>query len=62
VVAETMGYLTLEYVLTSRATEKTDVFSYGAMVLVVACGRRPIEKDVAANGKVGVSSNLVVSC
>ncbi|WVY93219.1 hypothetical protein V8G54_032307 [Vigna mungo] len=59
VAAGTMGYLAPEYVLTGRATEKTDVFSYGAVVLEVACGRRPIEKDAAANGKVGVSSNLV---
>ncbi|KAK7387356.1 hypothetical protein VNO78_28096 [Psophocarpus tetragonolobus] len=57
VAAGTMGYLAPEYVLTGRATEKTDVFSYGAVVLEVACGRRPIEKDAAGNGK--VSSNLV---
>jgi serine/threonine protein kinase len=60
VAAGTMGYLAPEYLLTGRATEKTDVFSYGAVVLEVASGRRPIEKDtVAAGGKVGVCSNLV---
>ena len=62
VAAGTMGYLAPEYVLTGRATEKTDVFSYGAVVLEVASGRRPIEKDddaAAGNGKVGISSNLV---
>ncbi|KAK2977577.1 hypothetical protein RJ640_007213 [Escallonia rubra] len=53
--AGTMGYLAPEYLLTGRATEKTDVFSYGAVVLEVASGRRPIEKEA----KVGVSSNLV---
>ncbi|KAF7818596.1 L-type lectin-domain containing receptor kinase VIII.1 [Senna tora] len=58
VAAGTMGYLAPEYLLTGRATEKTDVFSYGAVVLEVASGRRPIEKDATA-GKVGVSSNLV---
>ncbi|XP_059427779.1 L-type lectin-domain containing receptor kinase VIII.1 [Corylus avellana] len=60
VAAGTMGYLAPEYLLTGRATEKTDVFSYGAVVLEVASGRRPIEKEtVAAAGKAGVCSNLV---
>ncbi|KAG8376529.1 hypothetical protein BUALT_Bualt09G0072900 [Buddleja alternifolia] len=56
VAAGTMGYLAPEYLLTGRATDKTDVFSYGAVVLEVASGRRPIEKE---GGKVGVSGNLV---
>ncbi|KAJ4704860.1 Lectin receptor kinase-like protein [Melia azedarach] len=59
VAAGTMGYLAPEYLLTGRATEKTDVFSYGAVVLEVASGRRPIEKEITGVGKVGVSSNLV---
>ncbi|KAG2718834.1 hypothetical protein I3760_03G239100 [Carya illinoinensis] len=56
VAAGTMGYLAPEYLLTGRATEKTDVFSYGAVVLEVASGRRPIETGA---GRVGASSNLV---
>ncbi|GFP89150.1 L-type lectin-domain containing receptor kinase viii.1 [Phtheirospermum japonicum] len=52
VAAGTMGYLAPEYLLTGRATDKTDVFSFGAVVLEVATGRRPIEKEF--NG-----SNLV---
>ncbi|KAL6585384.1 L-type lectin-domain containing receptor kinase VIII.1 [Orobanche minor] len=52
VAAGTMGYLAPEYLLTGRATEKTDAFSFGAVVLEVATGRRPIEKGF--NG-----SNLV---
>ncbi|KAJ4850202.1 L-type lectin-domain containing receptor kinase VIII.1 [Turnera subulata] len=59
VAAGTMGYLAPEYLLTGRATEKTDVFSYGAVVLEVASGRRPIEKEGSGAGKVGVQGNLV---
>ncbi|KAK9265709.1 hypothetical protein L1049_001679 [Liquidambar formosana] len=59
VAAGTMGYLAPEYLLTGRATEKTDVFSYGAVVLEVASGRRPIEREAIGVGKVGVNSNLV---
>ncbi|WMV52343.1 hypothetical protein MTR67_045728 [Solanum verrucosum] len=59
VAAGTMGYLAPEYLLTGRATEKTDVFSYGAVVLEVACGRRPIERETTKVEKVRVNSNLV---
>uniref|UniRef100_A0ACD5W7B3 Uncharacterized protein n=1 Tax=Avena sativa TaxID=4498 RepID=A0ACD5W7B3_AVESA len=50
--AGTMGYLAPEYMLTGRATEATDVFSFGALVLDVACGRRPIGTEGRCNNLV----------
>ncbi|CAN4117035.1 unnamed protein product [Withania somnifera] len=45
-------------VAAGRATEKTDVFSYGAVVLEVASGRRPIEKETTTT-RSRLNSNLV---
>ncbi|BAF19028.1 L-type lectin-domain containing receptor kinase SIT2-like [Oryza sativa Japonica Group] len=46
-VAGTLGYMAPELTFTSRATTATDVFSFGALLLEVACGRRPIEPAAA---------------
>ncbi|KAK4487430.1 hypothetical protein RD792_005933 [Penstemon davidsonii] len=43
--AGTMGYLAPEYLQYGKATEKTDVFSYGVVILELACGMRPIERE-----------------
>ncbi|KAI3969469.1 hypothetical protein MKX01_020030 [Papaver californicum] len=43
--AGTMGYLAPDYLQYDKATEKTDVFSFGVVLLEVACGRRPIERQ-----------------
>ena len=42
-VAGTVGYLAPELTRIGRATTCTDVFAFGAFVLEVACGRKPIE-------------------
>ncbi|KAK9077613.1 hypothetical protein SSX86_005950 [Deinandra increscens subsp. villosa] len=44
--AGTAGYLAPEYLHCGKATDKTDVYSYGVVVLEVCCGRRPIEREV----------------
>ncbi|KAG2673367.1 hypothetical protein I3760_13G087800 [Carya illinoinensis] len=43
-VAGTAGYLAPELTRTGRATTYTDVYAFGAFMLEVACGRRPIER------------------
>ncbi|XP_062095556.1 L-type lectin-domain containing receptor kinase IV.1-like [Humulus lupulus] len=42
-VVGTLGYLAPEHTRTGKATTKSDVFAFGAFLLEVACGRRPIE-------------------
>ncbi|XP_058202017.1 L-type lectin-domain containing receptor kinase SIT2-like [Rhododendron vialii] len=42
-VVGTIGYLAPELSRTGKATTSTDVFAFGAFILEVACGRRPIE-------------------
>ncbi|XP_044487311.1 probable L-type lectin-domain containing receptor kinase S.7 [Mangifera indica] len=52
--AGTMGYLAPEYLQYGKATDMTDVFSYGVVVLEVACGRRPIEREGDSNKMVNL--------
>lgn len=42
-VVGTLGYLAPEHNVTGKATASTDVYAFGAFLLEVACGRRPIE-------------------
>lgn len=42
-VVGTLGYLAPELPRTGRATTSSDVFAFGALLLEVVCGRRPIE-------------------
>ncbi|XP_020242260.1 L-type lectin-domain containing receptor kinase S.4-like [Asparagus officinalis] len=42
-VVGTVGYLAPELSRTGKASTNTDVYAYGALVLEVVCGRRPIE-------------------
>ncbi|KAK8303572.1 hypothetical protein V6Z11_D04G159400 [Gossypium hirsutum] len=44
-VVGTVGYLAPELTRTGEATPCTDVFAFGAFLLEVACGRRPISQS-----------------
>ncbi|XP_010262583.2 PREDICTED: L-type lectin-domain containing receptor kinase IV.1-like [Nelumbo nucifera] len=48
-VMGTLGYLAPEITRTSRPTPSTDVFAFGAFVLEVACGRKPIEPQASGD-------------
>ncbi|KAL8144061.1 hypothetical protein V2J09_017093 [Rumex salicifolius] len=48
-IVGTLGYLAPEFSRTGKATTSTDVYAYGAFVLEVACGRRPIDTEYLPN-------------
>ncbi|XP_002451987.2 L-type lectin-domain containing receptor kinase IV.2 [Sorghum bicolor] len=46
VVAGTFGYIAPELALTGKASPLTDVFAFGAFLLEVVTGRRPVEETI----------------
>ncbi|KAF3635849.1 L-type lectin-domain containing receptor kinase IV.2 [Capsicum annuum] len=59
-VVGTLGYLAPEHTRTGRATPSSDVFSFGAFLLEVACGKRPIQPRQDGDDLILV--NWVFSC
>nr|DAD28268.1 TPA_asm: hypothetical protein HUJ06_029736 [Nelumbo nucifera] len=59
-VIGTLGYLAPEITKTSKASPSTDVFSFGAFMLEVACGRRPIDPRAPEEDEILV--DWVFSC
>jgi serine/threonine protein kinase len=51
-VVGTFGYLAPEHSRSGKATTSTDVFAFGAFLLEVSCGRRPIEPRGVADDDV----------
>ncbi|CAA3000185.1 LRR receptor-like serine threonine- kinase FEI 2 [Olea europaea subsp. europaea] len=50
IVAGTFGYLAPEYMQSGRATEKTDVYSFGVLVLEIVSGSRPTDASFIEKG------------
>ncbi|KAF8387817.1 hypothetical protein HHK36_026477 [Tetracentron sinense] len=59
-VVGTLGYLAPELTRSRKATTGTDVFAFGAFMLEVACGRRPIEPQ--GSGEELILVDWVFSC
>ncbi|KAJ4963089.1 hypothetical protein NE237_023028 [Protea cynaroides] len=45
-VVGTMGYMAPEYIITGKASKETDIYSFGIVLLEIACGRKPVEFTV----------------
>ena len=41
-LAGTMGYMDPDCMMTGRATAESDMYSFGVVLLEIACGRRPV--------------------
>ncbi|KAL3531793.1 hypothetical protein ACH5RR_005314 [Cinchona calisaya] len=59
-VVGTLGYLAPEHTRTGKATTSTDVYAFGAFLLEVVCGRRPIELRAPTEDQILV--DWVFSC
>ncbi|XP_057873798.2 L-type lectin-domain containing receptor kinase IX.1-like [Cryptomeria japonica] len=46
VVAGTRGYLAPECYITGKTSPEADVYSFGAVTLEIACGRRPVDRTL----------------
>jgi len=48
-VVGTMGYLAPELIRTGKSSKLTDVFAFGAFLLEIVCGQRPVNADAQDN-------------
>lgn len=48
-IVGTLGYMAPELARTNKATTSCDVYSFGALLLEVACGRRPVDSTASSS-------------
>jgi serine/threonine protein kinase len=58
-LVKTLGFVDPEYGVTGKLTEKSDVFSYGMLLLVLISGRRMLESQPSGNPQ---QINKQISC
>ncbi|CAL5358226.1 unnamed protein product [Camellia sinensis] len=46
ILARTMGYMVLECLITGKTNKESYVYSFGVAALEIACGRKPIDREV----------------
>ncbi|KAI3887565.1 hypothetical protein MKW92_022679 [Papaver armeniacum] len=61
-VAGTLGYMAPELIRTGKATTTSDVFAFGALLLEVACGRRPIDLHKSESEEGEILADWVLNC
>ncbi|KAI3970000.1 hypothetical protein MKW92_030125 [Papaver armeniacum] len=61
-VAGTLGYMAPELIRTGKATTTSDVFAFGALLLEVACGRRPTELHKSESEEGEILADWVLNC